>query len=390
MSKRHVVAWRITQTQMEEEKKKEISAVTVTTPSLRCYKDDVLVAAQYLREASHVLIVAGAGMSAYETGSFEGNVYVNPEHFEKHYPDMKARGYGTVYESMAFFDDPKWSDCEKWGFHARHMKNMFWKFPPAPSYTFLKSICYTKKDYFVWTSNVDGCFRRTGFNAKNIYTPQGEWSSYQCKRKCSNKSIWPSEPMLDSVLPQILPRTGALKDERFVPRCERCGYQTFGNVRAGGWFNHSPYQKAQERLVHWIETLLKEKTAKVAIVEIGCGYNTPTVTRYPAESLAKEFGERGRFVRINPVASDVPKHLSGAIGLKKGWGVLRDLGALVATDDAATKTAMQDVALKFTNIGHAAEAQRETGGRVRSIFERHRGPAPSSFDWRMALRGLSD
>lgn len=337
--------------------------------------NDLMVAAEYLREASHILVVAGAGMSAYErNGACEGNVYVDPKHFKKHYPDMVERGYTTSYDAMAFFDDTRFDIKEKWGYQARHMRNMGYAFPPCGAYGALKSICDTKDSTFVLTSNVDGCFRRAGFDAKYIYTPQGEWSFYQCMKKCSDASVWPSVPMLAKTLPRISLQTGALEDLTHVPRCKRCGSHTFGNVRGGKWFSHAPYADSQRRLIRWIETrAADEASPPLAVLEIGCGFNTPIVTRFPAVSIASDLGARARFIRINPSDADVPRHLIDAIGIRRGWGVLRDLGALVRTKDAATRRAMRD----------AAEARRT----LRILAEK--GGGTKAGAWRGILKRLS-
>ena len=60
---------------------------------------NIAAAQRALKKASRVLIVAGAGISVYESG--KKNVYVDAEAFAEHYPNMKAFGFRTGYECMA-------------------------------------------------------------------------------------------------------------------------------------------------------------------------------------------------------------------------------------------------------------------------------------------------
>ena len=95
---------------------------------------------------------------------------------------------------------------------------------------------------------VDGRFQRSGFNPDRVYTPQGEWTRYQCRQRCDDTSVWLSRPMLNKVLPHVQ-EDGDLDGDTVVPKCRRCGGPTFGNVRGGDWFIHEPYKQAQAALI---------------------------------------------------------------------------------------------------------------------------------------------
>ncbi|CAJ1931409.1 unnamed protein product [Cylindrotheca closterium] len=100
----------------------------------------------------------------------------------------------------------------------------------------------------------------------------------------------------------------------------------FGNVRGGGWFLHHKYAHQAERIQQWMQAKIDGGIDQpiVAIVEIGAGFNTPTVTRFPVESFARELGDRARFIRINPTEPEVPEDLT-AVSLEEGWQVLLDV-----------------------------------------------------------------
>ena len=56
----------------------------------------------------------------------------------------------------------------------RHFLNMRFNFPPTPAYHWLRQLADTfdAVDVFAWTSNVDACFARSGFDPDRVYTTQ--------------------------------------------------------------------------------------------------------------------------------------------------------------------------------------------------------------------------
>jgi len=67
---------------------------------------------------------------------------------------------------------------------------------------------------------------------------------------------------------------------------------------------HAPYQAQQDKLVTFVDRAIGENQ-KLVVLEIGCGFNTPVVTRMPAESIARESG--APFIRINLTDCDFPQ-----------------------------------------------------------------------------------
>lgn len=274
------------------------------------------LARQWINDADSVLICAGAGMSVKE-GEM---VYTNPVDFAKAYPWFPKWGYKTSYECMGLMRDSSVPATAKWALNAKHMDNMRWSFTPNEGYEKLLEIV-GQKDYFVLTSNVDGCFERSGFDASKIYTPQGEWTWLQCTKACEHDSVYASRPYIDKILPRI--SDDGMIPEELIPKCPRCGSDMFGNVRGGSWFLHHKYEHQAERIQQWMQQKI-DAHSKVVVIEIGAGFNTPTVTRFPVESFARELGDLARFIRINPTEAEVPEDLK-ALALEEGWQVLQDI-----------------------------------------------------------------
>uniref|UniRef100_A0A7S1UKE1 Macro domain-containing protein n=1 Tax=Phaeomonas parva TaxID=124430 RepID=A0A7S1UKE1_9STRA len=335
-------------------------------------------AAEFLAEADAVIVSAGAGLSV-AAGT---NVYGSKRDFEAAYPDMVRRwGIRTAYECMGLFYRDDIPNEAKWGYQARHMNNMGFSFPPSGGYGLVKDILAATvgEEYFVHTSNVDDCFPRSGFNPERLYTPQGSWTFYQCMRPCRSDSVFPSWRMLDEVVPQVDPESGELPPGA-VPRCPNCGGLTFGNVRGGSWFLHKEYEEQQDRMVAWVDELVASDK-KVVVLEIGAGFNTPTVTRFPMESIVRELGERGVLIRINPAEAEVPGDIN-AISIPRGWDALRPISEGIEEIRVSAEPARADWALQ-------AHAQQQHLGRHHSsdmwrVFKARYG----HFDWRIFLRQL--
>lgn len=262
-------------------------------------------------------------MSVKDKSSGE-NVYVSPEDFAHHYPWFAGKwGYSTAYECMGLRDDDSVPLGAKWGLWAHHMDNMRYKFTPNEGYSFLRR-AVEGRDYFAYTSNADGCFVRSGFDRDRIYTPQGDWEHYQCMIPCRRDAFFPSRPMLDETLP-LVGLNGLIPEDK-IPACKFCGGPTFGNVRGGEWFLHGPHDEAQRRFLSWLDSIVASKK-RLVVLEIGAGFNTPVVTRFPMESIARDI-EGARLVRINPTEPQLPRDLltsHRAVAIPAGWEVLRSL-----------------------------------------------------------------
>lgn len=341
-----------------------------STQSIR--EKTLSVAKRWIDEADAVLICAGAGMSV-KDGEM---VYVNPQDFARFYPWFLKWGYKTSYEVMGLGSDPRVPQTAKWAIWAKHMHLQRWEFEPNEGYTVLLNMV-KDKDYFVLSSNVDACFERSGFTKDRIYTPQGEWTHYQCKNACRNDSVFASRPMLDTVVPHI--NENGFIPEALIPKCRNCGGDVFGNVRGDGNFLHGLYDEQNYALRRWMKMNV-DSNRTVAIVEVGAGFNTPIVTRFPTESFARQLGERGRFIRINPSDFEVPSDLKKAISIDEGWQVLKDIYGQVITPGRA-KDSDIDAVMAHQSLQGMTVPYEQTVRFTRSL---------GHFDWNIFLNQLKD
>jgi len=150
------------------------------------------------------------------------------------------------------------------------------------------------EDHFVLTSNADGMFEQNGFDTGKIYTAQGDYSRFQCLSRCTEQ-VWPARPFIDRALPQIDPLTMEIADPDAIPMCPNCGGQVVMNVRGGGWFIETPHMESAKRFQEFVA---RSRGRKLVILEIGAGFNTPSVVRFRCEAIAKQ-NPSSKFIRIN-------------------------------------------------------------------------------------------
>lgn len=253
------------------------------------------LARQWLMRADGVLLASGAGLSA-----ATGVDYSNPQWFAKHFAPMLQYGIKTCGEILGGMGLPP---RLQWGYLSHQLQLV--RFSPVnhPVYR-LQYEKLKDRSYFVMTSNVDGLYERHGFDSGRIYTPQGDYARLQCTGPCTEQT-WPTKEYLDRIRAATDPDTYQLKDDSLLPTCPNCGRPLFMNVRAGRWFLEAPYQDQVKRLQQWLRDL---EECSLLIIEIGAGFNTPGVIRWPMERLAALRPDT-KFIRVNLKDCQVPGNI---------------------------------------------------------------------------------
>jgi NAD-dependent SIR2 family protein deacetylase len=248
--------------------------------------DVVAEIAALLGAADHVLVAAGAGMSV-----DAGHDYDDEASFVARYPVVARLGLRCRYHTFGY---PWPSEAVQWGWIARHLEETRFSPPPDPSpYEHLRELT-AKHDRFVLTSNADDLFERTGFDRDRIFTRQGSYARLQCLAPCSD-ATWSSEAWYREARPAIDLATETITDPARIPRCPRCGGAVMLNVRGGDWFVEAPYEPQAERFGAWLAGAAR---GRLVVLDVGTGYNTPGVVRWPAERIVADH-PRAHLVRVN-------------------------------------------------------------------------------------------
>jgi len=102
----------------------------------------------------------------------------------------------------------------------------------------------------------------------------------------------------------------------------------FFNVRGGEWFVETPWRRQLEMLREWLPSASNER---LLVLDIGSGFNTPGVVRWPMERTARAI-PTARFARINRNDPEVHVDL-GVRALTVAGGALEVLEAVARGRD---------------------------------------------------------
>ena len=219
-----------------------------------------------LDEADAVVIGAGAGLSTSAGFTYDG------ERFRKYFADFEAKyGFHDMY-SGGFY--PYASPEEHWAYWSRYILVNRYTDAPKPVYESLLRLV-KDKDYFVITTNVDHCFQKAGFDKKRLFYTQGDYGLFQCSEPCCRET-WDNE----AVIRQMVAEQKDMKiPSALVPRCPHCGKPLTMNLRADDSFvEDEGWHAAAERYANFLRT---REGQKILFLELGVGYNTPVIIKYP-------------------------------------------------------------------------------------------------------------
>jgi NAD-dependent SIR2 family protein deacetylase len=283
----------------------------------------ILRAVETIMDTDALLITAGAGMGV-DSGLPD---FWGPQGFWKAYPPLKERGLTLpgMSNPQWFEDDPVFA----WGFFG-HRYNLYSSTEPHKGFQILKSWAEKMtKGYFVFTSNVDGHFQKTGFPEDKIVECHGSINYLQCTDADKFPDIWPVPADFHLKIDDKTLR--AEKPLPLGPNGEdlclaRPNIMMFGDW---GWVSYRTDDQF-ENFWRFQKTL---KYAKLAVLECGAGLSIPTERTTSENQLEYSIVKRGVLIRINPREPDVPdedENISIELGalatLKAMDGLLREKG----------------------------------------------------------------
>ena len=227
----------------------------------------------------------------------------------------------TDMYAAGFYPFP--SEEARWGYWSKHaLLNRF--DPPAlPLYQELYSIV-KDKDYFVLTTNVDHQFYKAGFSAEKIFATQGDYGEIQCQRGCHPKT-YDAEELFRKMDAR---RRDCLIPSELVPKCPVCGGNMTMHLRCDNYFvEDEQWHEAADRYADFLD---RNQSKKVVLIELGVGFNTPIIIRFPFEKLVREHATY-RLLRLNMDEAVVPEGFGNrAIGISGDMaGAITDIGGLI-------------------------------------------------------------
>lgn len=219
-----------------------------------------------LDDADAVVVGAGAGLSTAAGFTYDG------ERFERYFSDFAEKyGFRDMY-SGGFY--PFSTQEEYWAYWSRYILINRYQDAPKPVYDELLKLV-RDKDYFIITTNVDHCFQKAGFDKKRLFYTQGDYGLFQCSGPCCQETFDNEASIREMAARQTDMRIPA----ELVPRCPHCGRPMTMNLRCDDTFAQDEgWHAAAARYENFLRTRAGQK---VLFWELGVGYNTPVIIKYP-------------------------------------------------------------------------------------------------------------
>ena len=247
------------------------------------YNSRILQAKQAIKQADYIIIGAGSGLSAAAGLKYSG------EKFERNYKEFIEKYHFEDLYSASFYDFG--SQEEKWAFFAKMIKLNRYNEKPLKLYQKLYEIV-KDKNYFVLSTNVDGQFFNSGFDKDKVFEVQGDYCYLQCENACHNKLYYNKE-----LVEKWIQNTVDCKiPSNLVMKCPVCGGNMDMNLRKDANFVQDSNWYDMSR--KYDEFLGRTKDKNVVLLEIGVGFNTPGIIRFPFEQMTNN-SKKTTLIRIN-------------------------------------------------------------------------------------------
>lgn len=234
-------------------------------------------------EADYIVIGAGAGLSAAAGIEYGG------KRFTDNFKDFIAKYSMTDMYSSGFY--PFKTSEEKWAYWARHINVNRFQVGGTELYKKLLKLV-ENKDYFVITTNVEHQFWINGFEDERIFATQGDYGLLQCGDACHDKLYYNEE-----IIKEMVEKTEDCRiPTNLVPKCPVCGEEMETNLRKDNLFvQDKNWYDANKR---YSDFLGKIKENNIVFLELGVGFNTPSIIKYPFEQWTYD-NENATLIRIN-------------------------------------------------------------------------------------------
>lgn len=238
---------------------------TSITKSTGSYSENIQRLKKAIDEADAIVIGAGAGLSTSAGFTYSG------ERFEKYFSDFGEKyGYEDMYAGGFYpYETPE----EMWAYWSRYIFINRYMNAPKPVYENLLALV-KDKDYFVITTNVDHCFQKAGFDKTRLFYTQGDYGLFQCSVPCTAVT-YDNEEMVRDMMEQ---QSNMRIPSELIPKCPNCGKPLTMNLRSDDKFvEDEGWHRAAERYNQFLRT----RSGKVLFLELGVGYNTPSIIKFP-------------------------------------------------------------------------------------------------------------
>jgi NAD-dependent SIR2 family protein deacetylase len=303
------------------------------------YNTRVERARQAISDSEYILIGGGAGLS-----DAAGLHYSGKRFADNFAPFVEKYGFTDMYTSSFY---PFETQEERWAYWAKHIAVNRYDEPASALYKELLSLMLGK-EYFVLTTNVEHQFIKAGFPEDKVFAVQGDYGLLQCAKGCHD-TLYDNES-------QVRRMTAETRDCRIpsalVPKCPVCGGEMDVNLRHNEYFVQGKnWNQAKRRYTDFLNGFAGKKAA---CLELGVGFNTPGIIRFPFERMTHS-NEQAVLIRIN---RDYPQ--GARENERRTIAFAEDMAATVAALNSFDRTqAIQLVSINSSITGGKSNEQTQ-------------------------------
>ena len=275
------------------------------------FSERIEILRQAIKEADHIIIGAGSGLSTAAGIDYAG------DDFRREFKLWIERyGFTDLYTSSFY---PFETQEEYWAYWAKHIWFSRYRTGATELY---KALCQRFPQAFVVTTNVDGQFELAGFPKERIFATQGDSCFFQPasgtpKTLIDNREwVFRVLPLIDYGSPASFthPHNNTITHSpiriptEMIPRMPDNSPAAM-NLRVDETFVEDFHWHQQAR--RYTDFVSEASEGRLLLLEFGIGYNTPGIIRLPFEQMAQKFPHTTliRFNRDNPepYIADLPR-----------------------------------------------------------------------------------
>ena len=247
------------------------------------YHARITKAAKALDDARFLIIGGGAGLSA------AAGIDLDGELFRERFGDFISAYHITDLYTGGFY--PFQTPEEKWAFWSRHIFFTRYDIGGTALYQTLLTLVRDKQ-YYVISTNVDSQFVLAGFDEERVFEVQGDMGNFQCRIPCHRK-LYDNQAAIREMAGNI---HNCRIPSALVPKCPVCGGEMNYNLRIDDSFLQDENWYRHEK--SYGDFLEKSSYKKTVFMELGVGYNTPGIIRYPFERMTSQ-NPQAILIRLN-------------------------------------------------------------------------------------------
>lgn len=180
-----------------------------------------------------------------------------------------------------------------------------------------------KNNHFIVTTCNDDIITKSRLEKERMVAPCGTLSYMKCDSGCFKK-VYDTEEVYENIF-SIIQKYNAESDNKLMweelkeamPQCPMCKRVMSVNMYKTNNYSEEGYRIAWDSYTAWLQRTLNRK---LVMIELGEGFDTPTVIRWPFEKVAA-INNKATLIRVNKnfwqisediVAKAVPVKMSGA------------------------------------------------------------------------------